>query len=133
MTVEGLQGLGTEPRAGLEQRRFCRDVPRVRPALFPRQALDQQAHDLVVRALAGQGEAEHVVDDHPGRQQPLTLLGASGLLDHSVDQIRWEHAGEHTDRDVVGQLLVGLRLDPPGPGHGPRNNTRVVLSKRYWG
>ena len=84
-------------------------------------------------AASKEREGEHVVDDHPGRQQPIPDLGAPGRSHHPVDQLRWEHPGQDAKRDVVGQSLVRLRLDPPGTWHDLKNNTGVVLSKRYWG
>jgi hypothetical protein len=93
LAIERLNGLNSEPRPRLEQRGLGGDIARGGPAAFPRQALDQHAHDLFVGALAEERETQNVVNDHARQQQALTLLGASGLFDYTVDQIGREHPG----------------------------------------
>ena len=132
LVEQRLERLGSQPGPGLEQRRLGRHVPALRPSAGPRQTLDEHAHDLLVGGLAEQGQRHDVVDDHPSRQQPVTLLEAAGIGHDPIDQLRGKHPREHPDRDVIRQSLVVLRLDPPGAWHGRQNNTSVVLSKRYW-
>ena len=47
----------------------------------------------------------------------MPLLDAPGVGHDAVDELGRKDAGEHADRDVVGETLVDLRLHLPCPGH----------------
>ena len=117
---EGLQHLGAEPAPGSEQGCLVRYVPGMRPPRHPRQALNEVTHHLLVGGLREQGQGEHVVDHHPGRQQPVPDLPAAGIADHAVHQFRGKDPRKYAQGDVVGEALVVLRLHPSGPRHGSK-------------
>lgn len=126
-----LDRLGTKPGACFEEGRFRRDLPGLLPRC-PRQALDEVAHHFLVGGVREEREAEHVVDDDACGQQAVDHLLAASFGNDAIDEVSREDPREHADRDVVGQALVGLRLDPSRPEYGPENNSVVVLRKRYW-
>ena len=118
LLVEPPQRLGPKSRPGLRDRHPARDLPPALPARRPVQALDQVAHHLLVGVLGKQRQGHRVADHHPCQQQPAALLEAPALGQHAIDQLRRVGSAQHPDRDVIGEVLVALGLDPSGPGHG---------------
>jgi aryl-alcohol dehydrogenase-like predicted oxidoreductase len=62
----------------------------------------------------------------------LALLLSSCYCQYFVNKLRRKSASQHTQRNVVGQVLVVARFDPPSSRHTAEDNTRVVLTERYW-
>src|SRR5829696_6780220 len=92
-----------QPGPGAGDRALVGDLPAALPASGPRQALDQQPHDLLVAGLGNQAHGQGVVDHHAGGQQPPALLAPPGPLDHPIDQLGREALGQHPDRDPIRQ------------------------------
>jgi hypothetical protein len=69
-----------QPGTGAGYRALVRNLP----APGPRQALDQQPHDLLVAHQGEQAHGQGVGDDHAGGQQPPTLLGPPGPGEHPI-------------------------------------------------
>jgi hypothetical protein len=69
------------------------------------QALDEFAHHLFVGVVEEQRHRQHEVDDHPGRQQAASALGAAGVGEHLVDEIAVHQSGQHTQADPVVQSV----------------------------
>jgi hypothetical protein len=49
------------------------------------------------------GHRQHEVDDHSGREQAATALGAAGFDEHLIDKIAVDQSDQHTQADPVGQ------------------------------
>jgi hypothetical protein len=67
------------------------------------QTVDEFAHHLFVGVVEEQRHRQHEVDDHSGRQQAATALGAAGVREHLIDKITVHQSGQHAQADPVGQ------------------------------
>ena len=133
------QRLDAETSARLENGGLGGHRPPGAPAPRPGQALHQRAHHFLVGSVTEERHGHDVVDDHPGRQQPMASLLAATARHRRIDDVRWEGPSEHADRDVVREPSIRLRLPPSRPWHPdappwvrPAYHL-IPLSKRYWG
>src|SRR5262249_16965485 len=80
-----------------------------------RQPLGQQPGHLLIPLTKEQAHRQHVIDHHPGRQQPAAPLHPPGLSNHPVHQLRRERRRQKPDRDPVRQPFIRRRLHLSSP------------------
>lgn len=97
------QRLLAQPSTCLGDRTRGGYPPTLPPGAQEPQAVDQLAHHFLVAVVEEQTHRQHVVDDHPGGQQPGPLLPTPGLLDHLVHEVPVEQTGQDTDTDSIGE------------------------------